>query len=100
CGLQNNILYFYRTIVIIKIDFRETEKEYVFSISDNGIGFDMQYAQKLFGVFQRMHSSKGFDGTGIGLANVRNIIARHGGKTWAEAEPDKGATFYISLPRT
>src|SRR5690606_11837899 len=97
--LSNALKYSSRTPAPrIIVSHEPQEQGGVFSVRDNGAGFDMRYADKLFGVFQRLHSNQEYEGTGIGLAMVRRILERHGGRIWADATPGAGASFFFTLP--
>jgi two-component system, chemotaxis family, sensor kinase Cph1 len=101
-NLLSNAVKYSRTRALSIIECSETIEngERIIMVKDNGVGFSMKYKDKLFGVFQRLHRAEDFEGTGVGLAIVERVIRKHGGRIWAEAELDKGAAFYFTLPLT
>ncbi|MGI8748124.1 MAG: sensor histidine kinase, partial [Deinococcus sp.] len=100
-NLISNALKYSRNAEVTRVEIwsEERPEELAVLVRDHGVGFDPRFADKLFGVFQRLHRHDEFEGTGVGLANVRRIVTRHGGRVWAEGEPGRGATFGFSLPR-
>jgi light-regulated signal transduction histidine kinase (bacteriophytochrome) len=100
-NLLSNAIKFTRACPMARIEVRGgvAGNEFICSVRDNGVGFEPAYVNKLFGIFQRLHDTDDFEGTGIGLGIVKRIIDKHGGRVWAEGEPGAGATFYFSLPR-
>ncbi len=101
-NLISNAIKYSSKVENPRVTIRSTENtdEVIYSVKDNGIGFDMKYSNKLFGVFQRLHNKADFDGTGVGLALVQRIVTKHGGKVWAEGAENEGATFYFSIPKS
>jgi light-regulated signal transduction histidine kinase (bacteriophytochrome) len=100
CNLLGNALKYSskRAEPRVTVSGRVDNGEAIYQVQDNGAGFDMRYAEKLFGVFQRLHRAEEFSGTGVGLAIVQRVVARHGGRIWAESSPDAGACFQFTLP--